>query len=87
VAEFEKLVAHAQICEVQYLRATKKFIKCMYVQHIQGLCQFRFSTGDHALSLEAPATCISARILRSSCKQTAVRSWRGVKCNHQEAGG
>jgi hypothetical protein len=31
-------------------------IKCMYIQHIQGLCQFRLSTTDHALSLVAPAT-------------------------------
>jgi hypothetical protein len=25
----------------------------MYIQHIQGLCQFRLSTADHALSLGA----------------------------------
>jgi hypothetical protein len=31
-------------------------IKCMYIQHIQGLCQFRHSTADHALPLVAPAT-------------------------------
>jgi hypothetical protein len=31
-------------------------IKCKYIQHIQGLCQFRLSTADHALSLVAPAT-------------------------------
>jgi hypothetical protein len=31
-------------------------IKCMYIQHIQGLCQFSISTADHALSLVAPAT-------------------------------
>jgi retron-type reverse transcriptase len=28
----------------------------MYIQHIQGLCQFRLSTADHALLLVAPAT-------------------------------
>jgi hypothetical protein len=28
----------------------------MYIQHIQGLCQSRVSTADHALSLVAPAT-------------------------------
>jgi hypothetical protein len=28
---------------------------CMYIQHIQGLCQSRLSTADHALSLVAPA--------------------------------
>jgi hypothetical protein len=27
-----------------------------YVQHIQGLCQFKLSTADHVLSLVAPAT-------------------------------
>jgi hypothetical protein len=31
-------------------------IKCMYIQHIQGLCQSGLSTADHALSLIAPAT-------------------------------
>jgi hypothetical protein len=31
-------------------------IKCMYIQHIKGLCQSRLSTADHALSLVAPAT-------------------------------
>jgi hypothetical protein len=30
--------------------------KCMYVQYIQGLCQSRLSTVDHALYLVAPAT-------------------------------
>jgi hypothetical protein len=30
-------------------------IKCMYIQHIQGLCQFMLSTADHALSSVAPA--------------------------------
>jgi hypothetical protein len=29
---------------------------CMYIQHIQGLCQSRLSSVDHALSLGAPAT-------------------------------
>jgi hypothetical protein len=28
----------------------------MYVQYIQGLCQSRLSTADHALLLIAPAT-------------------------------
>jgi hypothetical protein len=31
-------------------------IKFMYIQHTQGLCQFRLSRADHALSLVAPAT-------------------------------
>jgi hypothetical protein len=31
-------------------------IKCMHIQHMQGLCQFGLSTADHALSLVAPAT-------------------------------
>jgi hypothetical protein len=31
-------------------------IKCVYIQHIQGLCPFRLSTADHALSLVALAT-------------------------------
>jgi hypothetical protein len=30
-------------------------IKCMYIQYIQGLCQFRLSTADNALLLVAPA--------------------------------
>jgi hypothetical protein len=28
----------------------------MYIQHIQGLCQFRLSTADRALLLIDPAT-------------------------------
>jgi hypothetical protein len=28
----------------------------MYIQHTQGLCQFRLSTADHDLLLVAPAT-------------------------------
>jgi hypothetical protein len=31
-------------------------IKYMYIQHMQGLCQSRLSTADHALPLVAPAT-------------------------------
>jgi hypothetical protein len=31
-------------------------IKCMYIQHIQGLCQSRLNTADHALSLATSAT-------------------------------
>jgi hypothetical protein len=31
-------------------------IKCMYMKHVQGLCQSRLSTADHALSLVAPPT-------------------------------
>jgi hypothetical protein len=30
--------------------------KCMYIQYIQGLCQSRLSTTNHALLLIAPAT-------------------------------
>jgi hypothetical protein len=33
-----------------------RVIKYLYIQLIQGLCQSRFSTVDHALSLVAPAT-------------------------------
>jgi hypothetical protein len=33
-----------------------QLIKCMYIQHIQGLCQFRLSTAENALFLVAPAT-------------------------------
>jgi hypothetical protein len=41
------------ICTIYMLQV----IKCMYIQHsIQGLCQFRLSTADHALSLVAPST-------------------------------
>jgi hypothetical protein len=31
-------------------------IKCMYIQHIQNLCQARLSTAGHALSIVALAT-------------------------------
>jgi hypothetical protein len=30
--------------------------KCMYIQHIQGLCQSKLITAENALSLVAPAT-------------------------------
>jgi hypothetical protein len=30
--------------------------KCIYIQYIQGLCQSRLSTENHALLLIAPAT-------------------------------
>jgi hypothetical protein len=40
------------VCTIYMLQV----IKCMYIQHIQDLCQFRLSTADHALSLVAPAT-------------------------------
>jgi hypothetical protein len=43
-----RLLSVCTICILQV-------IKCMYVQHIQGLCQSRLSTADHALSLLAPA--------------------------------
>jgi hypothetical protein len=39
-------------CTICILHVTK----CMYIQHIQSLCQSRLSTADHALSLVAPAT-------------------------------
>jgi hypothetical protein len=38
-------------CTICNLRA----IKCMYIQHIQGLCQSRLSTADHALPFVAPS--------------------------------
>jgi hypothetical protein len=30
--------------------------ECMYIQYIQGLCQSRLSTANHALLLISPAT-------------------------------
>jgi hypothetical protein len=42
------------VCTIHNLHV----IKCTYIQHtpIQGLCQSRLSTADHALSLVAPTT-------------------------------
>jgi hypothetical protein len=34
---------------------TLHVIKCMYIRHIQGLCQSTLSTADHAIFLVAPA--------------------------------
>jgi hypothetical protein len=34
----------------------------MYIQYMQGLCQFRLSTVDHSLSLVAPATTASSHL-------------------------
>jgi hypothetical protein len=39
------------VCTIYILHV----IKFMYKQHIQGLCQSRLSTADHALPLVAPA--------------------------------
>jgi hypothetical protein len=33
-----------------------QIIKLMYIQHIQGLCQFGLSTAENALLLVAPTT-------------------------------
>jgi hypothetical protein len=43
-------------------------IKCMYIQHIQGLCQSRLSTADHALSLVASATTAVQSLERSHAR-------------------
>jgi hypothetical protein len=40
------------VCTIYILHV----IKCMYMQHMQGLCQSRLGTADHVLSLVAPAT-------------------------------
>jgi hypothetical protein len=39
------------LCTIYMLQV----IKCMYIQHMQGLCQSRLNTADHALSLVGPA--------------------------------
>jgi hypothetical protein len=39
--------------------------KCMCIQYIQGLCQSRLSTADHALLLGAPATTVVYSLERS----------------------
>jgi hypothetical protein len=44
--------SNKSVCTVYILHV----IKCMYIQHIQGLCQSTLSTADHAPSLAAPAT-------------------------------
>jgi hypothetical protein len=40
------------VCTVCILQV----IKCMYIQHIQCLCQFKHSTAENALLLVAPPT-------------------------------
>jgi hypothetical protein len=46
------VISLLSICTIYILHVTK----CMYIQHIQDLCQSKLSTADHALSLVAPAT-------------------------------
>jgi hypothetical protein len=46
------LISLSSVCTIYMLQV----IKCMYMQHMQGLCQFRLSTANCALSLVAPAT-------------------------------
>jgi hypothetical protein len=46
------VISLLSVCTISILQV----IKCMYIQHLQGLSQFRLSTADHALLLVAPAT-------------------------------
>jgi hypothetical protein len=46
------VISLLSVCTIYILHV----IKCMYIQHIQGLCQSSLSTAYHALSLVAPAT-------------------------------
>jgi hypothetical protein len=46
------VISLLSVCTICILQV----IKYMYIQHIQGLSQFRLSTIDHALLLVAPAT-------------------------------
>jgi hypothetical protein len=46
------VVSVLSVCTIYILHV----IKCMYIQHTQGLCQSRLNTVDHVLSLVAPAT-------------------------------
>jgi hypothetical protein len=41
------VISLLSVCTICILQV----IKCMYIQHIQGLCQFRLSIADHALLL------------------------------------
>jgi hypothetical protein len=40
------------VCTVYFLRV----IECVYIRRLQGLCQSRLNTADHAVSLVASAT-------------------------------
>jgi hypothetical protein len=46
------VISLLSVCTIYILHV----IKCMYIQHIQGLCQSRLSTADRALLLVTPAT-------------------------------
>jgi hypothetical protein len=46
------VISLLSVCTIYILQV----IKCMYTQHIEGLCQFRLSTADRAISLVAPVT-------------------------------
>jgi hypothetical protein len=53
-------VSLLSVCTIYILHVIKRMYicmyKCMYIQYIQGLCQSRLSTADHALLLIASAT-------------------------------
>jgi hypothetical protein len=49
----QSVISLLSVCTVYILYV----IKCMYIQHIQGLCQSRLSTADHALSLVLLLSC------------------------------
>jgi hypothetical protein len=48
--------------------------KCMYKQYIQGLCQSRLSTANHALLLISPATTAVYSLERYILARTAQRT-------------
>jgi hypothetical protein len=50
------VVSLLSACTIYILHVIKRMYMCMYIQYVQGLCQSKLSTVNHALLLVAPAT-------------------------------
>jgi hypothetical protein len=67
--KFGSILCQNKLAAISHLSARTicilQVMKSMYIQHIQGLCQFKLSTADHALLSVAPATTAVSSLERS----------------------
>jgi hypothetical protein len=69
------VVSLLSVCTIYVLHVIKRMYicmyKCIYIQYIQGLCQSKLSTADHALLFVAPATTAVWSLERLAYKPSA----------------
>jgi hypothetical protein len=53
---FARVIVSSDVCCQNVQFTFYMSLNVLYIQNIQGLCQSRFNTVDHVLSLVAPAT-------------------------------